>query len=230
MFISILDSILELNVALTFPKLLIIILTSIAIGTLFATVYVYTHKKEGYQSSFPITIVMLPLIISMIILLVGNSIASAISLAGIFALTRFRSNPLNTKDLTYVFLQVAAGVACGLGLLAYAAVLTVVVCALLLVLYFTKFGMPDAKTMRLKIVVPENVNYDNLFDDILEKYCAKYYLNKVRTADFGTIFELVYLVVVRNTTDQKAFIDELRTRNGNLNITLVVCRYNSDVI
>ncbi len=230
MFISILDSILPENVQLELTSLLLVFLSCIVIGVFVAFTYVYTHKKEGYLSAFPITIIMIPLITAAIIFLVGNNTARALSLGGVFALTRFRSNPLGTKDVAYVFLSVAIGIALGVGYVAYAAILAVIVCGLLVVLHLTGFGVPDAKTMRLKIVVPENVNYDNLFDDILTRYCRKYYLNKVKTTDFGTMFELVYLVVVKNTTDQKQFIDELRERNGNLNITLVVCRYNNDVI
>lgn len=230
MFISILDSILPENVQLDLPSILWVFISGVAIGLAVAFTYVFTHKKEGYLSAFPITLTMIPLITAAIILLIGNNTTRALSLAGIFALTRFRSNPLGTKEVAYVFLMVAIGIALGIGYIAYAVILAAVVCGLLIVLYFTRFGIPDAKTMRLKIIVPENVNYDNLFDDILDRYCRKYYLNKVRTTDFGTMFELVYLVVVKNTTDQKQFIDELRERNGNLNITLVVCRYNNDVI
>lgn len=230
MFNSILDSILPESVTLDFESILWVFLSSIVLGVVVAVVYIITHKKEGYQSSFPITIAMLPLIVAAIILLIGNNTTRALSLAGIFALTRFRSNPLGTKEVSYIFLLVAIGIALGLGYIVFAAIMTLAVCGLLVVLYYTKFGIPNAKTMRLKIIVPENVNYDNLFDDILDKYCTKHYLNKVKTTDFGTMFELVYLIVVKNTTNQKEFIDELRTRNGNLNITLVVCRYNNDVI
>lgn len=230
MFISILDSILDVNAVFDIVDTLWILFASLIIGFVLAIVYIVTHRKEGYQVSFPVTIVLLPVIVSSIIYLVGNysiQTGAALGLAGIFALTRFRSNPLETRDLSYIFLIVAIGIACGLGYLAYAAILAIIMSIVLLFIYFVNFGVPNSQTMRLKIVVPENTNYDNLFDDILEYYCNKYYLNKVRTTDFGTLFELTYTIEIKKIEDQKAFIDEIRSRNSNLNVTLVVVRYNS---
>ena len=94
----------------------------------------------------------------------------------------------------------------------------------MILLNVTKFAQPNKKSMRLKIIIPEDLNYDKLFDEILNKYCTSWSLNKVRTAEFGTMFELVYSIYVKKDIDQKAFLDELRTKNGNLDITLVVNR------
>ena len=76
--------------------------------------------------------------------------------------------------------------------------------------------------LKLKILVPEDLNYEHAFDDIFEKHGVKAHLDKVRTADFGTIYELIYHLKVNKDFSQKAFIDDIRTRNGNLNIALTL--------
>lgn len=206
----------------TLANALIVIFSSIILGLIISMVYIQTHKKEGYSSSFPVTLIMLPVIISIIILLVGNNVARAFSLAGAFSLIRFRSAPGDPKDIAYVFFTLAVGLTCGMGYIGYAVIFTLILCAVMLVLFYTKFAMPKSKTMQLKITVPEDLNYEGVFEEILNKYTDTYHIEKVKTKDFGALFELTYLLTLRSDVDQKKFIDEIRCRNGNLNISLTI--------
>ena len=204
----------------TLNNVLIVIATAIVLGLVISLTYIKTHKKEGYVPSFTVTLIMLPVIIAIIILLVGNNVARAFSLAGAFSIIRFRSAPGDPKDLSYVFFTLAVGLATGMGFIGYAVIFTIILCLLMIIIEVTKFAVPKSKALELKITVPENLNYEGIFDEILNKYTISWNLSRVRTRDFGALFELSYKINVQPECDTKKFIDELRCRNGNLNISL----------
>lgn len=206
----------------TFSNALIVIISSIILGLIISLSYMKTNKKSGYNSGFITTLVMLPLIISIIILLVGNNVARAFSLAGAFSIIRFRSAPGDPKDISYVFFTLAVGLSCGMGYIGYAVIFTVVLCALMLILNFFKFGVNKSESMELKITVPEDLNYEDAFKEILNNYTKTWKLDRIRTRDFGALFELNYKINLAENISQKKFLDELRCRNGNLNISLTL--------
>ena len=203
-------------------KVILAIVMSLGLGVAMSLVYIFTHRKSGFLASMPTTLIILPVIITIVIMLVGTNFASAFALAGVFTLIRFRSEPGDPKDLSYIFGTVAIGLCCGMGFVYYAAVLAALLIGILLVIYFLHYGEPKKSDLKLKILVPEDLNYEHAFDEVFTKYNVKAYLDKVRTADFGTVFELVYRIRVEKDFMQKAFIDDLRCRNGNLNIVLTL--------
>lgn len=207
---------------LTMGNLLVALLAAVATGIVISLVYMKTHKDSNPSQSFALTMVILPAVISVIILLVGSNIARAFSLAGAFSIIRFRSAPGDPKDIAYVLLSLAVGLACGMGYLAYGVIFTVVVCLVMLLLDVLKFGQSKTTGKLLKIVIPENLDYENALEDVLNQYTESHNLLKVKTADLGSVYELVYKVTTRRDIKEKDFIDELRCRNGNLNITLVM--------
>lgn len=211
----------------TLQNALIVIFASIFLGLLISCVYMQTNKKNGYNSGFSTTLVMLPVIISIIILLVGNNVARAFSLAGAFSIIRFRSAPGDPKDISYIFFTLAVGLTCGMGYIGYAVIFTVVLCALMYILDIVKFANPKDNSMQLKITVPEDLNYEGVFDEVLNKFATSYSIQRVRTRDFGALFELYYKVQLKPDVNQKSFLDELRCRNGNLNINLTMSDFEN---
>lgn len=214
---------------LTYKVALLVILCSILLGFLVSYTYMLVNKKEGYSTGFVITLIMLPVTISVIILLVENSIARAFSLAGAFALIRFRSAPGNPKDIAFVFFTLAIGLACGIGYLGYAVLFSIIMLLMITIIYFTNYGKPKYEDMLLKVSVPENINYIKLFDDILDKYTNGWEIKKVKTSDFGSIFIIEFIIKAKKDINQKEFIDELRCRNGNLNIVLTLNINSHDI-
>ena len=204
----------------TLINALTVVGAAIILGLIISLAYIKTHKKEGYVQSFTITLIMLPVIISIIILLVGNNIARAFSLAGAFSIIRFRSAPGDPKDISYVFFTLAVGLACGMGYIGYGIIVTIILCLVMIILDIINFAKAKTKTMYLKITVPEDLNFEGVFNDILEKYTIKWDLARVRTRDFGALFELSYSLQIKDDMPQKEFIDEIRCRNGNLNVAL----------
>ena len=166
---------------------------------------------------------MLPTIISIIILLVGNNVARAFSLAGAFSIIRFRSTPGDTKDISYIFFTLAVGLASGMGYVGYAVIFTIILCAVMIILDSLNFAMSKSKAMVLKITVPEDLNFEGVFDEILNTNTTSWNMVKVGARDFGTLYELNYSIHLKNDVNQKKFIDSLRVRNGNLNISLTSC-------
>lgn len=217
-----LDSLFSSSVVetLTFGTTLLIILSALALGLGISLVYIFTHKKEEYSASFTITLIMLPAIIAMVILLIGNNVARAFSLAGAFSLIRFRSAPGDSKDIAYVFFTLGAGLACGMGYIGYAVLFAVILCSAMIILDKTNFGSKKSSPMRLKIVLPEDMNYHGVFDKILSEYTSTCKLSKIKTTEFGSLFEITYDITMKDVTDSKSFIDKLRCKNGNLNIVL----------
>ena len=207
----------------TLTNTLIIITSSILLGIVISLAYLKTHKKDGYIPSFIISLIMLPTIISIIILLVGNNVARAFSLAGAFSIIRFRSTPGDTKDISYIFFTLAVGLASGMGYVGYAVIFTIILCTVMIILDSLNFAMPKSKAMVLKITVPEDLNFEGVFDEILNTNTTSWNMVKVRTRDFGALYELNYSIHLKYDVNQKKFIDSLRVRNGNLNISLTSC-------
>ncbi len=205
---------------LTVRTILYVLLTSASLGAILSLVYAYTHRKSVYDRAFTTTIFLLPVVISVIVLLISDRIAAAFSLAGVFALVRFRTAIADSRDITYVLSTVGIALASAIGYVGVAFIIAAFISILMLAMNFLKIDREQTNHAKLKIIIPENLNYSNVFDDVFKKYVKSFQLQKVKTTDFGTMFELTYLVKIKEHIDQKAFMDELRVRNGNLSITL----------
>ena len=174
--------------------------------------------RSNYSRSFVLTLAVLPAMVQLIIMLVNGNIGAGVAVAGAIGLIRFRSAPGSAKEIGFVCLATAIGLATGMGYVAVAAVFFVIIAAVLLLLTVTCFGAGAADERELRITIPESLDYDGLFDDLFEIYTQNAELERVKTTNMGTLFELSYKVVLRDAHMPKAFLDELRTRNGNLSI------------
>lgn len=212
----------DVGTTLSVPNVLTVIGVSLALGFLISICYMLTHRKKGWQQSFVISMIMLPPIVSIIIMLVGNNAARALSLAGAFSLVRFRSAPGDPKDIAYVFFTLAIGLACGIGYIAYGALFAIILILVMIIIELSNYASPKRTEMSLKITVPENLNFEHLYDDLLGQYAVKWTLKRIKTIDFGSLFELHFDVDLKDSGDRKAFIDLLRQRNGNLPISLTL--------
>lgn len=206
---------------LTLSNALLTIVVSIVLGGIISWTYMKTNAN-GYAQSFTLTMVLLPAIVAIIILLIGSNIARAFSLAGAFSIIRFRSAPGDPKDIAYVLFTMAAGLACGVGLFGYAVLFTLILCLLMFVLSRFNFGARKTLQKTLKVTVPENLGYDEAFDEVFRKFGVQYELKKIRTTELGSLYELVYAVTLNQLTNQKEFLDEIRARNGNLDLSLTM--------
>lgn len=208
------------NYPIDIKQVAIIILSSLFVGLLISVTHIKTSNRNLQSESLSITLVILPIIVALIIYLIGNNVASAFSLAGAFSLVRFRSEPGDPKDISYIFFAMAGGLACGIGECLFGIAFTIILCLIMVVLYKTNFGKSKTNIKTLKVLVPENFDYENAFDDLFSEYTVSSSLDKVKTVDLGSLFELVYTVTLKEGKSQKQFMDKIRCRNGNLTVML----------
>ena len=218
------DAATQTTANLNLGTFLIVLIASLVIGFGISAIYMLTHKKEGYAQSYAITLIMLPPIVAVLLMLI-DTVAGGLALAGVFTLTRFRSIAADPKDVCYVFMAMACGVIVGKGYIGIAIAFFVVMAIVLYVLNMLNYAAPKTSDMTLKISVPENLNYENLFDAVLNKYTSSWRLRRVKTTNFGAMFDCIYSIQLPNNVEQKKFLDELRTLNGNMTITLTLFRY-----
>ncbi len=180
----------------------------------------FTHRKTARSSaSFTTTLAVLPMLVTMAIMLVNGNVGAGVATVGVFSLVRFRSIAGNSRSILSVFFAMAIGLACGTGYITFAALFTVVIALVLFALKGLKFGENDQE-QKLKIVVPEDLDYTNMFDDILKGYTTKYELAKAKTTNMGSLFELTYQIRLKKNVSEKDFIDKIRIKNGNLKVVL----------
>lgn len=209
---------LEVNISIT--ETLIMIIISFICGFLISVVYMKTSEKGNYAKNFAITMILLPAIISSIILLIGSDIARAFSLAGAFSIIRFRSEPGEPKDIAYVLFSMGAGLALGIGEYIYAVIFTVILCVSMIILSKTNFANKKAVFKQLKVTIPEDLNYEEVFKEVFDQFKVTYELKKVKTTSLGSLYQLYYDVIFKDNIKTQEFIDELRIRNSNLDISL----------
>ncbi len=205
---------------ITWQNVLTVILSAAAIGLAISLVYLFTHKKEGYSQAFCVSLILLAPIVGMVIFVIGNNVATAFSLAGAFALVRFRSAPGDPKDIAFVFLSVTMGLTCGLGYWIWGAMATALLICIILVLHFTNYAGKHKEVYELKITVPETLNYVGAFDETLGKYTSTYKMKRVKSVDFGALFEITFAVTLKDANQIREMLDDLRALNGNLKIML----------
>ena len=195
---------------------LISTLCSLAIGIFIA--FMYTIKNT-YSKSYIITLALLPAIVQVVIMLVNGNIGAGVAVAGAFSLVRFRSAPGSGKEITSIFLAMAVGLATGMGYIGIAALFAVIITLANLILNSTGFGSGASEEKTVKITVPEGLDFEGIFDDIFERYTTKAELVEVKTSGMGSLYKLNYSVVLRSKASTKGMIDEMRQRNGNLEIS-----------
>ncbi len=176
--------------------------------------------KNRYSKSFVTTLVLLPTIVELVIILVNGNLGAGVAVAGAFSLVRFRSAPGRGQEITGIFLAMATGLAAGMGYVGIALIFSLVVSGVNLLLKLLHFGAENKGVKLLKIAVPENLDYENRFDDVFHKYLKEYSYDDVRTTNMGSLYKLTLSVVMKDNASSREFLDELRTLNGNLDISL----------
>ena len=207
---------------MTVSAFLICLLGALFLGVLTALVFSFRSEHSG---NLPFALVLVPPIVTLVIMMVNGNIGAGLGVAGAFSLIRFRSAPGTARELSGLFTGTAIGLACGMGYVGIAALFFVIVAVTVIALTLLRFGEKSRSFRQLKITIPENLDYDGLFDDLFEKYTTSHDLIRVKTTNMGTLYELTYHVNLRGGDVSKSFMDELRCRNGNLNI---ICGRESD--
>ena len=190
---------------------------ALIMGLIVSLAYMF---RNTYTKSFVMTLVMLPAITQMIILLVNGNVGTGLAIMGAFSLVRFRSVPGSAREIGCLFLAMSLGLFVGSGFIYLGFAFLAVMGLAMLVMSVTAFGTPRKELRELKVSIPESLDYDGLLDDLLDKYCKPWHLERVRTTNMGSLYELTYHVTLQPKAKTKEMFDELRCRNGNLPIAL----------
>lgn len=192
-------------------------ITAIICGFIISGTYMV---KNRYSKSFVVTLVLLPSIVELVIILVNGNIGAGVAVAGAFSLVRFRSAPGRGQEITSIFLAMAVGLATGMGYIGIAILFTVMITVINLLLNVLNFGTDSRGSRILRITVPEDLDYEGRFEDLFTKYLREYDYDEIKTTNMGSLYKLTLSVILKEGISTKEFIDELRTRNGNLDISL----------
>ncbi len=203
--------------AVTMKSLLMCLGVSLVLGVLNSLVFSF---RSQHSKSFSLTMALLPMTICIVIMMVNGNIGTGIAVAGTFALIRFRSAPGTAREIAAIFTTMAMGLAIGMGYVGVAVVFFLFEAALTLLLTWIGFGSKATVEKQLRITMPENFDYNGLFDEVFKKYTKRVELIRIRTTNMGTLYELTYRVILPNNQIPKDMIDEIRSKNGNLNVIL----------
>lgn len=209
----------DMTVVITPAEFLTCLGVSLGIGLILAALYQY-HTR--YTRSFVVTLALLPAVVCVVIMMVNGNVGAGVAVAGAFSLVRFRSAPGSAREIGAIFAAMGAGLMAGMGYLGYAALFALILGGITMAYHALGFGGGNAalRCRTLHITIPEDLDYTGVFDPILAQYATKSELKQVKTTNMGSLFKLTYDLTLRDGGQEKALIDTLRQRNGNLEISL----------
>ena len=209
----------ELVAVISVADFLLCLGVALVLGLVMALAYMV---RTRYTKSFVVTLALLPAVVCIVIMMVNGNVGAGVAVAGAFSLVRFRSVPGTAKEICTLFLAMGAGLICGMGYLAFAALFTIIMCLMFLIYNHLDLGAKKngALYKTIRITIPEDLDYSGVFEEVFETYTHSYELVKVKTTNMGSMFRLTYQLYLNDSSKEKEMIDQLRCRNGNLEITL----------
>lgn len=209
----------DMTKVITITDFLLCIGVALIVGLILAFAHMY---RSRYTKSFIVTLALLPAVVCVVIMMVNGNVGAGVAVAGAFSLVRFRSVPGTAKEITMLFLAMGSGLIAGMGYLGFAMLFTIVMCAFCIFYNYLDFGTRKnaARYKTLTITIPEDLDYTGVFEEILKEHCMSYDLVRVKTTNMGSLFRLTYDLVMKKEGNEKKMIDQLRCRNGNLEISV----------
>lgn len=191
------------------------------IAGLLGVIISFTYMKTGKVSrNFARTLIILPILVSVVITMVNGNLGTSVAIMGAFSLVRFRSLQGSSRDISFIFFAMTVGLTCSMGYFLFASAVTILVSLVVLVLHMVHFAEKKIEEKDLRITIPENLDYTSVFDEIFEHYTSKNTLIRIKTTNMGSLYELEYRTVLKSQREEKQFLDDIRCRNGNLTVIL----------
>lgn len=206
----------ELTVVISPADFLLCVGASLLIGLALCAMTMWRTKSSG---SFAVTLALLPAVVCVVIMMVNGNVGAGVAVAGAFSLVRFRSAPGSAREIGAIFIAMGAGLIAGMGYLGYAALFSLLLGGVTMLYTALRLG-EGSRYKTLHITIPEDLDYTGVFDPVLKEYAADYALKQVKTTNMGSLFKLTYDLTLRDPAKEKLLIDELRCRNGNLEISM----------
>lgn len=212
----------SVHIAISFGEFIFRGVISLMFGFIVSLSYILCNRKKQTSESFALTLVLMPIIVSALISFVGDDLKKAVAIIGAFSLIRFRSIPGDSKDIIYICFAMVVGLMVGIGEYFAGLIFSMFVSVVFIVLTLSGFGKKNSLNKTLKISVPEDLNFSDAFNDILDKWTINWSLESMKTINMGSLYQLTYSIKLKDANIEKQFMDELRTRNGNLPV--LICK------
>lgn len=205
--------------AIKVSDFIICMVAALVLGAVIAISCMY---KSYYSQSYALTVALLPAVVCVVIMLVNGNIGAGVAVAGAFSLVRFRSAAGSAREICTLFFSMGVGLICGMGYIGIAIVFTVIICAIFVLYNVFGFGLNKKASLlkTIRIVIPEDLDYTGIFDDIFDEYLSFVELESVKTTNMGSLFKLTYDIRLKDASKEKEMIDKIRCRNGNLEISI----------
>lgn len=204
-------------------NIVICLIVSLALGVVIALLYAW---KEHHTRSFTMALALIPAIVCVVIAMVNGNVGTGVAVAGAFSLVRFRSAPGSGRDIAFVFLAMAVGLATGMGYLTIAVIVTLIIGTAYLILCASPFGRGGDSDRVLIVSVPESIDYVNMFDGVLSARTTHHELLSVKTGAMGTVYKLRYSIGSKGVAEDKALMDDIRCLNGNMEVSITEASTN----
>ena len=206
------------NTDLSVTAFLIPILSALVMGLILSKF----APDEGSSRGFKVTLALLPAVVCVVIMAVNGNIGAGVAVAGAFGLVRFRSAQGSAGGIGNLFLAMALGLLAGMGYVFYAVIFELIMIAVMSLYKAAGLGEDKGSELvrSLRITIPEDLNYTEVFDEIFEEYTTEHKLISAKTSGMGSVFKLDYTLTLSSADVEKKFIDDLRCRNGNLEIAM----------
>jgi len=206
----------ELTSVISPANFLLCVGVSLIIGFVICRMTMWRSKSS---ESFAVTLALLPAVVCVVIMMVNGNVGTGVAVAGAFSLVRFRSAPGSAREIGAIFIAMGAGLISGMGYLGYAVLFSLILGGITMLYTYLRLG-ENKQYKTLHITIPESLDYTGVFDPVMQKYTSDYSLKHVKTTNMGSLFKLTYDLTLKDSAEEKNFIDELRRRNGNLEISI----------
>ncbi len=207
--------------------LLLCYLCPVVLGLVVTFAFTF-RSRNSYSLTYALA--LLPLAVAVVIRIVNGDVGTGVAVAGAFSLVRFRSAPGSAKDIAAIFISMGVGLACGAGYIGLAILFTVVSCTLVIAYSFLGLGKTKKEVKELRILIPESLDYTDVFEDIFQEFTLSAEMVQVKTSNMGSLYKLTYDVVLKPGVSEKAMLDEIRCRNGNLDVAFGRRPVNADAL
>lgn len=206
-----------------------VLLLSFLLSMIIGFIYRYTHKGASYSQSYVHTLVIIGTVVALIMLIIGSNIAKAFALVGALSIVRFRNAMKETRDVAFIFMIMAIGMSVGTRFYFMGIVATIVLSGIVLFLYKFNIFAKDIQEKVLRIRISSESDYENLFYNLFNDKLQEYRLISLETVKSGTLYEVVYSVVLKKDTSVQKLLEEIRKLNDNQKVTLVLGHQEVDL-
>ena len=209
-------------------EILINLALSFLLGVIVSLVYKKTHKGLSYSQSFMITNIFVAVIVCMVIMIIGNSLARAFALVGALSIIRFRTVVKDTKDTAYIFWSLAAGMASGTGSYFLALSGTTIISIIAFILHYTNFGSIIKSEFILQFRFEKNDETETSYLKSLKEFCNTHTLLNSEPSSDNKTLKLTYDIVLKEEKDVNNFILDISKNRGVSEASIVAAQNDVD--